>query len=506
MNAEQLKPEELVNHLKPGPLLDLASSRGEGSHEPPRFNLPKPEDLQPMFPELEIGRLIGSGGMGCVFRATQKKLDRVIALKILPAELSADDLFAERFAREARAMARLHHPGIVGIHDFGSVDNTHHLILEYLDGASLRELQHAGPISFEETIRILEQICAALAYAHDEGVVHRDIKPENILFDQSGRVVLADFGLARLAMDSAAPVSLTQTRQAMGTLNYMAPEQWENPRAVDHRADIYALGILLYEMLTGRIPRGSFPPASSLVEIPSAVDDVIHKSLQVDAEDRYQSVAEFADSLRDAVSGVVQTPLEFADHGTVTNFRNLGAAFLQRIPRPTAAASPAAKPRGAHVRVAWSFFAICTLLLLFPWTNGNVWTSGNGPGITLTTTDFLDLSFDAPNSLMFVELLLVCLLCSFEQRIHPVRARGISIVLLGFCIAQAVYFTFENRHNSGINVCPFIFFLVVCVFAAELVIRTLFQLEQHLRWHSLRFLRQFRPHHKRRRHNDRRSD
>lgn len=484
MTDDHAKPQELVSSLKLSSLLDLASSDSAPLADPPRFDLPTAEKLQPLFPELEVGEMIGTGGMGCVFRARQVKLDRTIALKVLPAELSEDDLFTERFAREARAMARLHHPGVVGIHDFGNVDNTHYLILEYLDGANLRELQNVGSIEFEEAIRILDQICAALAYAHAEGVIHRDIKPENILFDQSGRVVLADFGLARLAMDSSAPVSLTQTRQAMGTLNYMAPEQWENPKTVDHRADIYALGILLYEMLTGRIPRGSFPPASSLVEIPAAVDEVINRALQLDADERYQSVSEFAAALQAAVTGTVQIPLQFADNGTVTNFRNIGAALFNRIPKPTPAAetrvqTPTEQPY-SQARVAWGFFTLCTILIMLPWTEDRE------PGITLTTTRFMDLGFDAPNTLMFFELLAVCVLCTVERRLHPVRARIICIILLGFCITQAVFFVFENDHDaSAITAFPFVFFLVVCLFTAELLLRSLYQLQQHFQRHLM---------------------
>ena len=474
MSSRDRQPDELVSRLNSNSLLDLAASRIEAPETPPRFNLPTPDQLQPQFPELAIGEMIGSGGMGCVYRARQIKLDRVIALKVLPTEPSDDSLFTERFAREARAMARLHHPGIVGIHDFGSVANTHYLVLEYLDGSNLRELQNAGPLDFTEAVQILAQICSALGYAHSEGVVHRDIKPENILFDQSGRVVLADFGLARLVMDSNAPISLTQTRQALGTLNYMAPEQWENPRSVDHRADIYALGVLLYEMLTGRIPRGSFPPASSLVDLPPALDDVVNRSLQLDADDRYQSVVEFADALRAAATGSVkQRPLDFAEHGTVTNFRNLGAALINRIPRPAPAVSADSRGAYSHAKVGWFFFAVCTGLMLAPW-------KGRHFGFTLMTNDFLDLSLDVSNSVMLVEIFTVCLLCSLERQLHPVRVRVISLIMLGLCIAQIAYFLFENSH-SGENLTglPFVFFLAVCLFTAEWIIRCLHDLQQH---------------------------
>lgn len=471
--------KELVDNLHQSALLDLAAGQDDNQGTP-RFDLPTAEQLQPLFPELEIGEVIGSGGMGCVFRARQIKLDRMIALKILPKELSQDALFTERFAREARAMARLNHNGIVGIHDFGCVQDTHFLILEYLDGSNLRELEDAGSVSADEAIQIIEQIYAALEYAHAEGVIHRDIKPENILFNQSGRVVLADFGLARLAMDSSAPVLLTQTRQAMGTLNYMAPEQWENPKSVDHRADIYALGILLYEMLTGRVPRGSFPPASTLSDVPPAVDDVINRSLQLDAADRYQSVAEFSTALQSAINGTVVTPLQFADHGTVTNFRNLGAALFNRLPRPTPADAPADR-RYSQAHIAWGTFALCTILLLIPWN------SSGTPGIALATTDFMDLGFDGPNTLMFIELLAVCLLCTLERRLHPVRARLICLILLGFCITQAVFFTFENDHDAhSITAIPFVFFMVVCLFTIELIVRSLYELQQRFQHQIVR--------------------
>ena len=248
---------DLVSGLNQKALLNLATDQVE-DHQPRSYRLPTIEELSEQFPDLEILELLGTGGMGCVFKARQKKLDRVVALKILPRELARDDLFAERFSREARAMARLDHPNIVAIYDFGQNEDMYYLTMQYMDGMNLRELIEAKALDPNEALGIFTQVAKALAFAHGEGVVHRDIKPENILFDKQGHVALADFGLARLAMDTNCEISLTATRQAMGTLNYMAPEQYENPKAVDHRADIYAMGVLLYELITGRIPRGSF--------------------------------------------------------------------------------------------------------------------------------------------------------------------------------------------------------------------------------------------------------
>ena len=186
---------------------------------------PPVADLAPLFPQLEILELIGQGGMGAVYKARQIKLDRLVAIKILPAEWGNDTAFAERFTREARALARLSHSHIVTIHDFGESGGLFYLVMEFVDGCNLRQLLGGGSLQPELALSLVPQICAALQYAHGEGVVHRDIKPENILLDQKGQVKIADFGLAKLTRKSAAEFTLTGTKQVMGTINYMAPEQ-----------------------------------------------------------------------------------------------------------------------------------------------------------------------------------------------------------------------------------------------------------------------------------------
>ncbi len=186
------------------------------------FNPPSVAELAPLFPQLEILELIGKGGMGAVYKARQKELDRLVALKILPPGIGRDAAFAGRFAREARALAKLNHPGIVTLYEFGQVGsgtgvppvsvgeaaNEKHtgkmpvplfyFLMEFVDGVNLRQLLHAGRIAPREALAIVPQICDALQFAHDQGIVHRDIKPENILLDRRGRVKLADFGLAKL--------------------------------------------------------------------------------------------------------------------------------------------------------------------------------------------------------------------------------------------------------------------------------------------------------------------
>ena len=298
-----------------------------------RWTPPTIDELSASFPDLDLLELLGRGGMGAVYKARQKSLDRIVALKILPPEVGRDPNgggrgtvgevgvgggigrgFAERFAKEAQAMARLNHPNIVTIYDFGqrpgiapnaaptkvapttvapgestglegsespkapdptdpnsafSIHNSalsssppaplFYFLMEYVDGLSLRQLLNRGTVTSQEALAIVPQICEALQYAHDRGIVHRDIKPENLLLNRQGQVKNADFGLAKLmgrpAEDPANPAPPSRTTEkVMGTPQYMAPEQLEHPADVDHRADIYSLGVVFYQMLTGELP------------------------------------------------------------------------------------------------------------------------------------------------------------------------------------------------------------------------------------------------------------
>jgi serine/threonine protein kinase len=256
------------------------------------FVPPTPEELQSSFPQLEILELLGKGGMGAVYKARQPGLDRLVAVKILPPEVSQDPAFAERFTREARALAMLNHPNIVGIYDSGKAGGYYYFVMEYLDGVNLRQAMRAGELKSAEALKIVPQICEALQFAHDEGIVHRDIKPENILLDKKGRVKIADFGLAKLLGKTAPDIALTGTQQVMGTMHYMAPEQLEGSRDVDHRADIYSLGVTFYEMLTGELPIGRFAAPSKIVQIDVRLDEVVLRSLEKEPEQRYQHASE----------------------------------------------------------------------------------------------------------------------------------------------------------------------------------------------------------------------
>jgi len=229
--------------------------------------------------------------MGAVYKALQKKLDRTVALKILPLETARDPAFAERFAREAKALARLNHPNIVAVYDFGQSGAYYYFIMEFVEGTNLRQLIHDKSLEPRQALELVMQICTALQFAHDEKIVHRDIKPENILISKKGQVKIADFGLAKL-LGATPDTSLTASQMAMGTLNYMAPEQRESSKDVDHRADIYSLGVVFYEMLTGQVPMGRFEPPSKKVQVDVRLDDVVLRALEREPERRYQQASE----------------------------------------------------------------------------------------------------------------------------------------------------------------------------------------------------------------------
>ncbi|MBA4148128.1 MAG: protein kinase [Verrucomicrobia bacterium] len=274
------------------------------------FIPPTPEELAAKFPQLEIFELLGRGGMGAVYKARQKQLDRIVALKILPPGIGDDPAFAERFSREAKALAKLNHPNIVTIYDSGRADGLYYFLMEFVDGVNLRQLLETGRVASREALAIVPQICDALQFAHDSGIVHRDIKPENILMDRRGRVKVADFGLAKLVrMEGRArhsvraehaqnedgvtrPTSeLTEAGKVMGTPQYMAPEQKDRPLEVDHRADIYALGVVFYQMLTGELPGKQIEAPSTKVHIDVRLDEIVLRALEKKPELRYQQAS-----------------------------------------------------------------------------------------------------------------------------------------------------------------------------------------------------------------------
>ncbi len=293
--------------LCPRCLLADAAQATQAPGTAPGGEPPSQAEVTAAFPQFEIIQLIGVGGMGTVWRARQPKLGRHVALKLLPASLAErDPAFAERFEREGQLLARLHHPNIVAVHDSGRAGNFFYLVMEFVDGVNLRQAMRASRFTPAQALAIVPKICDALQYAHEEGVLHRDIKPENILLDVKGRVKLVDFGIAKLvAQPEAVPVgavapgvplssggSLTLGDAALGTPNYMAPEQIEKPADVDHRADIYSLGVVFYELLTGELPQGEFAPPSEKSAADPRLDGIVQQALEKERARRQQSVGE----------------------------------------------------------------------------------------------------------------------------------------------------------------------------------------------------------------------
>ncbi|MEQ2006415.1 MAG: serine/threonine-protein kinase [Limisphaerales bacterium] len=342
-------PADAPQGLCPACLLAVVAEPTEAGTAPlPKTPPPTREQVAAAFPHLEILELIGAGGMGYVFKARQPKLDRLVALKLLPQHLGADAAFAGRFEREGRVLARLSHPNIVAVHDFGfaragdlqspspstlnpqlstTQSGFYYLLMEYVDGVNLRQAMRAGRFTPVQALEVVPKICEALQFAHEQGILHRDIKPENILLDAKGRVKLVDFGIAKLVdrdgdtpvPDDAAgptpfaaelgdksvpPTTLTSATAALGTPSYMAPEQRDRPADVDHRADIYSLGVVFYEMLTGELPVGKFAPPSAKSASDPRVDQVVLRALEQQRERRQQSAGE----IRTQVENIALSP------------------------------------------------------------------------------------------------------------------------------------------------------------------------------------------------------
>lgn len=263
------------------------------------------------FDHYHIDKFIGAGGMAAVYQAFDTKLERNVAIKVLP-QYSQTDEYINRFEREAKAMAKLFHPNIVSIHDFGKQGGHLYLVMDLITGGTLEKRLKGQPVPYVEAIRFLLPVVYALGYAHRHGVVHRDVKPANILMDNDKRPVLSDFGIAKvLTGDNNEPI--TRTGVGLGTPDYIAPEQGLG-KHVDGRADIYSLGVIFYEMLTGSKPyteghgmqimmmhiMDPFPhPTAKVPELPLEAEKVVLKMVEKSPDDRYQTMAQVANALQE---------------------------------------------------------------------------------------------------------------------------------------------------------------------------------------------------------------
>jgi serine/threonine protein kinase len=316
-NCGTTLPNSIAHGLCPRCLFAGLAEPTVDLHSSAPAAVPNLEDLSPHFPQLELIGLLGRGGMGIVYQARQKSLNRMVALKLLSPERVHDAAFAQRFANEAQALAKLNHPNIVTIHDFGQAGGYYFLLMEYVDGVNLRQAMKAGKFTPEQALAVVPPVCEALQYAHEQGIVHRDIKPENLLLDKSGKLKIADFGIAKLigaplethAEGNDGSAGLTQG-SALGTPNYSAPEQKCSPTQVDHRADIYSLGVVLYELLTGELPGAKLQAPSRKVQVDVRLDEIVLRALETKPELRFATAQEFRTQVETVIQPIAVTPPE----------------------------------------------------------------------------------------------------------------------------------------------------------------------------------------------------
>jgi serine/threonine-protein kinase len=245
----------------------------------------------------ELRKVVGRGGMATVYKGVQLSLNRPVAIKLLAARFARNPSFVQRFEREAGALANLNHPNIVNIIDKGVVEDHYFFVMELVEGITLDQLLHTVELNERHYTHIISEIAKALTYVHSKGIVHRDIKPSNVLVNKQGVVKVSDFGIAHIT-DAAFPPERFGKKATVGTANYMAPEQADNPARVDVRADVYSLGVTFYKMFTKKLPVGDFKPASLLnSKLPRLVDSVLARAMQRDPTARYATVKEFCDEL-----------------------------------------------------------------------------------------------------------------------------------------------------------------------------------------------------------------
>ncbi|MBK8038446.1 MAG: DUF1080 domain-containing protein [Verrucomicrobiaceae bacterium] len=368
--------------------------------DPYAWQPPTPEDLQARLGGAYLVQaFLARGGMGAVYRGIQASLERPVAIKILPPQLrDADPSFAQRFKQEAKAMAQLNHPSIVSVYDFGEMpDGTLYFIMEFVDGTDVAQMvTRQGRLSSAHAMAITAHVCDALQYAHEHGVVHRDIKPANIMVGNDGRVKVADFGLAKSSRVTA--TSLTMTGHVMGTPHFLAPEALTLGSSVDHRADIYAVGVMLYQMLTGRLPKGIFEMPSLLVPgLDPRYDAIITAAMREDRTARYQAILDMRRAL-DAiltkpVAKSAATPQQPAAAAPPAQAAAPKPQPGQHYYRPPQAAAP--PPRNKEKTSAGMWLLVAAVVLSL---GGIFWMKMGNSASSATTPSVAESTVSAPES------------------------------------------------------------------------------------------------------------
>ena len=311
------------------------------------FEAPEPEELSTRLDSYEIHHLIAVGGMGAVYHATQTSLDREVAIKLLPKEFG-DETFREQFAAEARAMAKLNHPNLIAIFDYGKVDGNPYIVMEYVPGKSLYYSCYEKAIEQDVAIRITSEICAGLAHAHDNGIVHRDIKPANSLLDGNAHAKIGDFGLVSAGQNDG------DDGIVYGTPGYVAPEVLEATAEVGQQSDIFAVGVILHQLLTGKMPDDDLRPPSRISKTHMSLDRIVRKATHKNLENRYQNCGDMLKDLAaigtSAPKKVLTAPADKAAPAklkrTKTPVKKAAGPALRRL-EPSSEPAPSAAPEEA---------------------------------------------------------------------------------------------------------------------------------------------------------------
>lgn len=341
------------------------------------------EDLTgKQFGPYRITEPLGEGGMASVYKAYQPSVDRYVAIKVLPRQFADDPQFFGRFEQEAKVLAKLQHPHILPVHDYGQTDNYTYIVMPFVESGDLSDIIGQKRLSLAETARIISQIGDALDYAHSQGIIHRDIKPSNILVDQRGNCLLTDFGIAKMVEGSTE--RLTVTGGIIGTPAYMSPEQGLG-QTLDGRSDIYALGVVLYEMITGHIPFDAETPMAVMIKhiydplrpprefdasIPEAIERVVLKAMAKQPEDRFMTAGDMVQALQDAIH-TAETVVPAARDATIAvnadtaehTLEMSSAGLPQADTLPVAPAAVATGRAGSNPVLLWGGIGLTVLLV-----------------------------------------------------------------------------------------------------------------------------------------------